>query len=183
MVRDSTVYRVLGWKLTDCNSIFQTKLLLSKALVLNFRANQQSSALASDILILRVELLTYPDGSGRTDAGCYRIFNCFSVLNNWALLSEEFSYHEQKRCRGSGYCMQEQWGLCWPEDQHVFASELQRGFLSASWERIGKMLSAEHTYSIFSSSWLESREQKWQYIINCCSSGLLQVWEFPEKGV
>lgn len=82
MIGDKGWYRVLGWKLTNCNSTFKTKLLPSKVLMLNFRTNQQSSTLASDILILRVELLTYSDGSGRTDADCYRIFNCFSVLNN-----------------------------------------------------------------------------------------------------
>lgn len=62
-----------------------------------------------------------------------------------------------------------------PEIQRGFPLELWRGSLSASWERIGKMLSAEHTYSIFSSSWLQAREYKWQYIINCCSSGFLWV--------
>lgn len=66
-------------------------------------------------------------------------------------------------------------GLHWPEIQRGFPLEPRRGSLSASWERIGKMLSAEHTYSIFSSSWLQAREHKWQCIINCCSSGFLSL--------
>lgn len=74
-------------------------------------------------------------------------------------------------------------GLHWPEIQRGFPLELWRDSLSASWGRSGKMLSAEHTYSIFSSSWLQAREHKWQCIINCCSSGFLPVWEFPEKWV
>lgn len=71
--------KMLAWKLKNGYTTFKTKLLLYQALMLNFRTDRELELqLQPSFCLSRIAQV----GSGRADADCYRILNCFSVLNN-----------------------------------------------------------------------------------------------------
>lgn len=119
----------------------------------------------------------------RLDSGCYRIFSCFSLLNNWDSQSKESDYHEQEGSRGQGVQLPHpgvmRSALAWDP----VCTRLQNCREASYVQGEGELVKYSQLIKLIPFSdpagWSPASKQ-WQYIIKCCCSGFHHGWEFPE---